>query len=90
MSGRHRWEQDDRRVWDFGLTSGPTETNGDIAILSARQAGGRRWQDGMVSCFSPLGSPGRLTCFFQGKETGDHGGIVRQKDTGYVPHPPIF
>lgn len=25
-----------------------------------------------------------LTLCYQGKETGGHGGIVRQKDTGYV------
>lgn len=57
----------------------PPEANNDQPVLPVGQAGGGGSEDckSGESCIlytnlTPL----------QGKETGDHGGIVRQKDTG--------
>lgn len=57
----------------------PLEANNDQPVLPVGQAGGGRSEDcksgGSCILYTKL-TP------LQGKETGDHGGIVRQKDTG--------
>ena len=59
-----------------------TAPNDHQSILSAGQAGGGGPERRKLTSILGHRRGNRSHSFPQGKETGDHGGIVRQKDTG--------
>lgn len=59
-----------------------TAPNDHQSILPAGQAGGGRPERRKLTSILRHREGQLVSQFPQGKETGDHGGIVRQKDTG--------